>query len=53
MAKTAIKSAGAKQGGKDMVKVIKCVKSEKTGAYTFREAIVHKDNAKSFFQEEK
>tara|TARA_B100000683_G_C12369546_1_gene506541 strand:- start:248 stop:412 length:165 start_codon:yes stop_codon:yes gene_type:complete len=50
MAKTAIKAAGAQQGGKDMVKVIKCVKSDKTGAYTFKEAIVHKDNAKEYFQ---
>ena len=52
MAKTAIKASGVKQGGKDMVKVIKCVKSPKTGAYTFREAIIHKDNTKDFFKEE-
>ena len=32
------------QGGKDMVKVIKAVKSSKTGAYTFKERVVHKDN---------
>ena len=32
------------QGGKDMVKVIKAVKSPKTGAYSFKERVVHKDN---------
>ena len=31
-------------GGKDMVKVIKAVKSAKSGAYTFKERVVHKDN---------
>jgi hypothetical protein len=31
-------------GGKDMVKVIKAVKSQKSGAYTFKERVVHKDN---------
>lgn len=29
---------------KTMVKVIKAVKSTKSGAYTFREKFVHKDN---------
>ena len=53
MAKTAIKTGGKKSGSKDFVKVIKCVKSSKTGAYTFKEAIIHKDLSKDFFQEEK
>ena len=35
---------------KDYVKVIKTVKSEKSGAYGFQEDIVHKDEAKAFFQ---
>jgi hypothetical protein len=30
---------------KNMVKIIKAVKSDKTGAYVFREKIVHKDLA--------
>lgn len=32
-----------KKEGKNMAKVIKAVKSEKTGAYTFREEIVPVD----------
>jgi hypothetical protein len=31
-------------GGKDMVKIIVTEKSPKTGAYIFKEKIVHKDN---------
>ena len=50
-AKTAIKKEGAQGGGKDYVKVVKSVKSEKTGAYTFKEAFVHKDNAKAWLAE--
>lgn len=40
---------GKKQlgGGKDHVKIILTEKSPKTGAYTFREVIVHKDQLKS------
>ena len=34
---------------KDYVKVIRTRKSEKTGAYTFAEEIVHKDEVKNFF----
>ena len=37
---------GKFSGGKDMAKVIVAVKSKKSGAYTFREKIVHKDNVK-------
>lgn len=47
MAKTAIKSGGAQAGSKSMVKVVKAVKAEK-GHYTFKEAIVHKDDAKEW-----
>ena len=32
-----------KEGGKTYAKVIKAVKSEKTGAYTFREEMVSSD----------
>lgn len=35
--------------GKDFTKVIKMVKSEKTGAYIFKEEVVHKDHVKDFF----
>jgi len=35
--------------GKTFVKVIKMVKSPKTGAYSFKEEIVHNDHVKDFF----
>jgi hypothetical protein len=35
-------------GGKNFTKVIKVVRSEKTGAYSFREKIVHNDDVKSW-----
>ena len=34
--------------GKDFTKVIKMVKSAKTGAYSFKEEIVHNDHIKDF-----
>ncbi len=34
--------------GKDFTKVIKMVKSDKTGAYTFKEEVVHNDHVKDF-----
>jgi hypothetical protein len=36
-------------GGKQHTKVIKMIKSDKTGAYTFKEEIVHNDNIKEWF----
>ena len=36
-------------GGKSYTKCIKMVKSEKTGAYGFKEEIVHNDKVKDFF----
>jgi uncharacterized protein DUF4295 len=49
-AKTAIKSKDQKAAAeaKNWTKVIKAVRSPKTGAYTFKEVIVHKDKVKSF-----
>ncbi len=49
-AKTAIKTKDQKAAAdaKNWSKVIKTVRSPKTGAYTFKEAIVHKDNIKDF-----
>ena len=38
-----------KGGGKEHTKVIKMVKSEKSGAFTFREEIVHNDKVKEWF----
>lgn len=49
-AKTAIKTKDQKAAAeaKNWSKVIKAVRSSKTGAYTFKEAIVHKDKVKEF-----
>jgi hypothetical protein len=40
-------------GGKDHVKVIVSVKNPETGAYVFRERIVHKDKVKEVIAESK
>lgn len=48
-AKTAIKKdQKAATEAKNWSKVIRAVRSPKTGAYTFKEAIVHKDKVKEF-----
>ncbi|MEQ9443127.1 MAG: DUF4295 domain-containing protein [Cyclobacteriaceae bacterium] len=36
--------------GKGFAKVIKAVKSDKTGAYTFKEEMVPVDNVKDYFK---
>ncbi|MCB0428841.1 MAG: DUF4295 domain-containing protein [Flavobacteriales bacterium] len=36
--------------GKDFTRVIKMVKSDKTGAYTFREEVVHNDHINDFLK---
>ena len=38
---------------KQFTKCIKMVKSEKTGAYMFKEGIVSNDQVKDFFEEKK
>ena len=48
MAKKAVASL-QKGGGKQHTKCIKMVKSPKTGAYMFKEEIVHNDKVKDFF----
>ena len=48
MAKKTVASLQSGQG-KDFTKVIKMVKSPKSGSYQFREEIVHKDTVKDFF----
>lgn len=53
MAKGASKNAKVKDlkaaaEAKNWTKVIKAVRSPKTGAYTFKENIVHKDKVKDF-----
>lgn len=46
-----IKDAKAAAESKNWTKVIKSVRSPKTGAYTFKETIVHKDKVKEFLAE--
>ena len=49
-AKTAIKTKDQKAAAdaKNWTKVIRAVRSPKTGAYTFKEQIIHKDKVKEF-----
>ena len=49
-AKTAIKTKDQKAAAdaKNWTKVIRTMRSPKTGSYTFKEAIVHKDKIKAF-----
>lgn len=49
-AKTAIKTKDQKAASeaKNYTKVIKAVRSSKSGAYTFKEGIIHKDKIKDF-----
>ncbi len=48
MAKKVVASL-QKGEGKHFSKVIKMVKSSKTGAYTFKESVVHNDHVKDYF----
>jgi hypothetical protein len=52
-AKTAIKTKDQKSAAeaKNWSKVIRSVRSPKTDAYTFKEAIVHKDKVKEFLSQ--
>jgi len=50
MAKKAVATLRQKGAVKGMAKVIKMVKSEKTGAYTFIEDFVTVEEAKGFFE---
>jgi hypothetical protein len=48
MAKKVVASLKAGQG-RSFTKCIKMVKSDKSGAYLFKEEIVHNDHIKDFF----
>lgn len=48
MAKKVVASL-QKGGGKEHTKVIKMVKSSKTGGFTFKEEIVHNEKVKDWF----
>ncbi len=43
-----VKDAKAAAEAKNWTKVIRAVRSSKSGAYTFKETIVHKDKIKDF-----
>ena len=49
-AKTAIKTKDQKAASeaKNFTKVVRTVRSPKSGSYTFKESIVHKDKIKDF-----
>jgi len=49
MAKKAVATL-QKGAGKGYAKVIKMVKSEKTGTYSFKEEIIPNDDVKGYFQ---
>ncbi len=49
MAKKAVATL-QKGAGKGYSKVIKMVKSDKTGAYTFKEEIIPNDNVNGYFK---
>ena len=51
MAKKAVATMRQKGAGKGMAKVIKMVRSDKTGAYTFVEDVVAVENVNDFFNE--
>ncbi|MCB0521704.1 MAG: DUF4295 domain-containing protein [Lewinellaceae bacterium] len=48
-ARVAQRSANA-GSGRDHVKVIKPIKDPKTGKYTYKEVMIHKDKVKEFFE---
>jgi len=51
-AKTAIKTKDQKAASdaKNWTKVVRTVRSPKTGSYTFKESIVHKDKVTQFLK---
>lgn len=46
-ARVAQRKANA-NSGRDFVKVVKSIKDEKTGKYSYKEVMVHKDEVKDF-----
>ncbi|MFT3981415.1 MAG: DUF4295 domain-containing protein [Ferruginibacter sp.] len=46
-----IKDAKAAADAKNWTKVIRSIRSPKTGAYTFKESIVHKDKVNDFMKQ--
>ncbi len=46
-ARVAQRKANA-NSGRDFVKIVKSIKDEKTGKYTYKQVMVHKDEVKEF-----
>jgi hypothetical protein len=42
-----------KAGGRDFVKVVQSIKNPKTGKYSFKETMIHKDRVDEFFANNK
>lgn len=53
MAKKVVATLKSGSGNKAFTKCIKMVKSEKTGAYTFKTEIVATEEVKNFFSDKK
>ena len=51
MAKKAVATFSAKSGAKKMIKCIRMDKSEKTGAYVFKEELREDGKVKEFFEQ--
>lgn len=47
------KRAANAGSGRDFVKVVKSMKDPKTGKYSYKEVILHKDKVKEFFANKK
>lgn len=43
--------ASLQQAGKDYARVIKMTRSQKSGAYTFKEEIIPTDQVKTYFEQ--
>ena len=43
------KRAANAGSGRDFVKVVRSIKDEATGKYTYKEVMIHKDKVKEFF----
>ncbi|MBK8444959.1 MAG: DUF4295 family protein [Sphingobacteriales bacterium] len=49
VSKNARTDRGKVSGGKDFVKVVVSEKNPETGAYTYKEKMIHKDKVEEFF----
>lgn len=45
--------AANKESGRDFVKVVQSVKDPKTGKYSYKEVMIHKDKVEEFFANNK